>query len=379
VERRRAGMDHLLFNFTLALLVIGIVMVYDASYAQSLERKLNGNDGFFFLKKQIVYAIIGLGAMVATLRYGYWKLRALAVPLLLLSLGLLIAVYIPGIGLHKNGAARWIGRGSFQFQPSELAKLAVIIYLAGLLSRAIEGRPFDIRNFVDGLLAPLLVVGVVVMLIEREPDMGTAAVLSLTALTMFWLAGARKTHLIGIIAFGGAAFVLLSMLHGFRQDRFKSYIDPEWDPTGKSMQTLHSLIAVGTGNVKGIGFGAGREKYYLPEANTDFIFATIAEETGLWGSLGVITLLCLIGWRATVIARRTRDTFGAMLASGIAALISWQALINIGVVTNTIPATGVPLPFISFGGTSLVFMLVSVGILLNIAQHPEGRAERVKG
>ena len=349
--RRRVLTDHLLFQLTLALVVIGVVMVYDSSYARAIDLK---GDGFQFLRKQAVYAVVGLAAMIGMIRYGYWRLRQLAVPLVIGSLVLLVAVYIPHVGMRLNGASRWIDLKFFQFQPSELAKLALIIYLAGLLARAVDGRTMDIRNFADGLMPPLVVLGLLVLLIEREPDLGTAAVVFLTSMTMLFLAGARKTHLLGILATGGSLMLLLSMMHGFRGDRLKTYLNPTADIRGKGYQTAHGILAVGSGGLRGVGFGAGREKYYLPEANTDFIFATIAEETGLLGSLTVVTLLFLTGWRGFVIARRTRDTFGAMLASGIAAMISWQAIINVGVVTGTIPATGVPLPFISFGGTSLL-------------------------
>jgi cell division protein FtsW len=348
---------------------IGIVMVYDSSYARALDLK---GDGFQFLRKQAAYAFVGLAAMVTMVRYGYWKLRHLAGPLLVASLVLLVAVYIPHIGLRLNGASRWIDLKFFQFQPSELAKISLIIYLAGVLARSVDGRTVDIRNFAEGLLPPLMIVGLCVLLIEREPDLGTAAVVGLTSITMLFLAGARKTHLAAICAMGGAAMLLLSMMHGFRGDRLKTYLNPLGDVRGKGYQTSHGLLAVGSGGLKGVGLGAGREKYYLPEANTDFIFATIAEETGLAGSVTVVTLLFLVGWRGFAIARRTRDSFGALLASGISAMISWQAIINVGVVTGAIPATGVPLPFISFGGTSLILTLASIGILLNISQHPKG-------
>lgn len=368
--RRRVLTDHLLFQFALTLVVIGVVMVYDSSYVRSIDQR---GDGFLFLRKQAMYAVAGLTGMVWMIRYGYWRLRQLAIPLLIGAIVLLIAVYIPHVGLRLNGANRWIDLKFMQFQPSEFAKLVLIIYLAGLLARAVDGRSADIRDFADGLLPSLLVIGLVVLLVEREPDLGTAAVLSLTAMTMLFLAGARKTHLVIICVVGGAAMLLLSMMHGFRGDRLKTYLNPQADIRGKGYQIAHGILAVGSGGLRGVGFGAGREKYYLPEANTDFIFATIAEETGLLGSTVVVSLLFLTGWRGFVIARRTQDTFGAMLASGIAAMISWQALINLGVVTGSIPATGVPLPFISFGGTSLILTLASVGILLNIAQHPEGK------
>jgi cell division protein FtsW len=371
MERRRPTTDHILFNVILALLVIGVVMVYDASYAQSMDHLAQGHDGFFFLKKQALYAFLGMGAMLGMVRFGYWRLKSLAVPLLLVSCLLLIAVWIPGLGIHRNGAARWLGKGALQFQPSELAKLVLIVYLAALLARNIEAKRFDIQNFKDGLLAPLLVVAFLVLLVEREPDMGTAAVMALTSVTLFFFAGARKTHLAAVCGVGACLFLMMTLMHGFRGDRLKTFLNPDADKLGKGFQIYHGVMAVGSGGIKGVGIGAGREKFYLPEANTDFIFATIAEETGFIGSVTIIGLLLVVSWRAMVIARRTRDTFGSLLAAGIGAMISWQALINIAVVTGSVPATGVPLPFISFGGTSLVFLLGSVGILLNIAQHPD--------
>jgi cell division protein FtsW len=367
MERRRPAIDYFLFNVVLALVVLGIVMVYDSSYAQAMAR---GRDGFYFLKKQALYAGIGVGAMLAMVRFGYWRLRSMAVPLLILSAVLLFCVWVPGIGIRANGAARWVGRG-IQFQPSELAKLSLIIYLAALMARNMEAKRFDIRSFADGLLAPLTVVAFFCIIIERQPDMGTAAVMGLTCVTMFFFAGARKTHLAAVCGAALCLAVVMTMSHGFRGNRIKAWLDPEAQKQGVAYQVYHSLVAVGTGGVVGVGIGAGREKFYIPESNTDFIFATIAEETGLIGSVLVIGLMGCVSWRALVIARRTRDPFGSLLAAGIGAQVSWQAILNIAVVTASVPATGVPLPFISFGGTSLIFLLISVGILLNVGQHPD--------
>jgi cell division protein FtsW len=368
--RRRGPTDYLLLNLTLALLVIGVVMVFDASYAQAMTRRVSGNDGLFYLKRQAVYAGIGLVAMAAVMRIGYWRLRRMAMPAVAVSLLLLILVWIPGIGMAHKGAARWIGHGSFQFQPSEIAKIALVLYLSALLAR----RNFDLKNFVDGLFAPLCVVGVFVLLVEKQPDLGTAIVIGLTCLTLFFLAGARKRHLLGIIGIALLFVLVTTFSRSYRVARLTTFLDPLAKSGEAGYQLAHGLYAVGSGGVTGVGFGAGREKFYIPEANTDFIFATIAEETGLWGSLLVVGLLFFLGWRGFHIARNTADTFGALLASGIAALISWQALINVAVVTGTVPATGVPLPFVSYGGSSLVFLLVSVGILMNIAQNPQAPA-----
>lgn len=369
MERRRAPADYLLFNVTLALLVIGLVMVFDTSYARSMDA---GSDAFASLKRQASYAGVGLAAMLLVMRIGYWRLRRWSPLLLMLALCGLIAVWIPPIGIEKNGASRWIGYGALQVQPSEFAKLALMLYLSALLSRSV----YNVRDFMDGLAVPLVVVSLFVILVEREPDLGTAAVMGLSSLTLLYLAGARKRHLAGIGAVAALLVVAATLAHGYRTDRITGFIDPEADYHGRGYQLTRGLLAVGSGGLLGVGLGAGREKFYLPEANTDFIFATIAEETGLWGSLLVIGLLFVVGWRGFAIARRTRDAFGAMLAAGISATISWQALLNVAVVTGSVPSTGVPLPFVSAGGSSLVFLLVSVGILLNIAQHPEGSVKR---
>jgi cell division protein FtsW len=375
-ERRRLPTDHMLINVTLALLVIGVVSVFDASYPRSLDTRSIGYDPYFFVKRQAVWAGLGFLAMVGMMRVGYWKLRSLTVPLLAVGILSLCAVWIPGIGIMRNHAARWIGWGPVQIQPSEFAKIALILYLAALLSR----KTCNVRDFWDGLAAPLCVIGVLVILIEREPDLGTAAVLFMTGLTMMFHAGARKRHLTAIFLCAALLGVVAAMGFGHRTGRIQTFLNPEADYYGKGYQVTRGLIAVGSGQIVGVGIGAGREKFYLPEANTDFIFATIAEETGLVGSLLVVSLLFMAGWRGIVIARNTRDEFGALLAAGIAAMISWQAIINVAVVTCMIPATGVPLPFISYGGSSLFFLLVGIGILLNVAQHPDViRDERVNG
>jgi cell division protein FtsW len=363
-----------LFNAILVLLVIGIVAVYDASYVQ-IARK--SGDGLYYLKKQLVYAGLGLGALIFAHRFRYWRLKRLAVPLLFISFCCLVAVWIPGIGITLNGARRWIGVGPLQFQPSELAKLSLIIYLAALLAKNLEGRGYNIRSFSDGLLAPLVVVGAFVLLVEREPDLGTAFVMGLSAISLFFIAGAQKKHLAVILAAGAGFVLLVTMLHGFRGGRLTGFLNPHAHADTLNYQPLHSFRAVGSGGITGLGIGAGREKFYLPEANTDYIFATVAEETGLLGSVVVVGLLMVVSLRAREIARITRDPFGSLLAAGIGAMVSIQALVNIAVVTGSMPSTGVPLPFISYGGTSLIFTLAGIGVLLNISQYPDGmRIER---
>lgn len=370
VQRPRQSPDHWLLNLTLLLMVVGVVAVYDSSYAYSMDRLKTGFDGFYFLKRQAVYAVIGLAAMFAVSRIGYWRLRQLAAPMLLACVVLLLLVWAPVIGHNLNGASRWVGKGMFQFQPSELAKMALVIYLGALLSRP----GYNIRSFAQGLMVPLLVMGLVVVLVEREPDMGTAGIIFLASLVMLYLAGAGFRHLAMIVAVASVFFTIAMFFghrHIFRKDRLTGFVDNKQDIRGRDFQPLHGLYAVGSGGIRGVGIGAGREKFYLPEANTDYIFATIAEETGLVGSVLLVGLLFLLGRQGFVIARRTRDSFGAMLAAGLAAMISLQAVLNLAVVTRLVPPTGIPLPFVSYGGTSLIFLLIAVGILLNISRHPD--------
>lgn len=368
LSARGGPADRLLINLTLTLLVIGIVAVYDASYARSLDTGRIGNDGFYFLKRQALYAAIGILGMIGISRYGYWRLRRIAAPLLLASFALLVLVWVPHVGVLRNGAARWVGHGLFTVQPSELAKLVLIVYLAALLSRV----HYRVQSWSEGLSLPLVVIALFVALVEREPDMGTAAIIFLSCVTLLYLAGAHIKQIGVILAVAGVLFmVVLALGPGYRGGRLGTWWDPFAHYKDTGYQMSRGLVAVGSGGIRGVGIGAGREKFYLPEANTDFIFATIAEELGLWGSVGVITLLFLLGRQGFVIARRTRDPFGALLAGGIAAGISWQAVMNVAVVTGAVPATGVPLPFISYGGSSLIFLLLGVGILLNISQHPD--------
>ena len=368
IERPKQPADQFIFNVTLALLAVGVAAVFDASYARSMDLRNTGNDAFFFLKRQAVFAAIGLACMLAMSRFNYWKLKRFAGPVLIASIFMLAMVWLPTIGITRNGASRWIGYGPIQLQPSEVAKLALVVYLAAILSRGAH----NIRSFWDGLFIPLAVIGAIVVLVEREPDLGTAFIILMASLTLLYLAGARKRHLGGILATCGVLFVLASLFsHSFRAGRIQTFLNPDSDPTGRGYQISHGLMAVGSGRITGVGLGAGREKFYIPEANTDFIFATIAEETGLVGCLIVIGLLAAVGLQGFRIASRTRDPFGSLLAAGIAAMISWQAIVNIAVVTGSIPATGVPLPFISYGGSSVLFLLIGIGILLNISQHPD--------
>jgi cell division protein FtsW len=301
---------------------------------------------------------------------GYWRLRPFAMPLMALGVALLAAVWFPHIGVRINGAARWVHLG-ITFQPSEFAKIALILYLSALLSRP----DCKIGHLLEGLGAPLLVSMIYLVLIEREPDLGTASILFLVVITLFFLAGVRKRHLAMICGVALVAVLLYSFVFKHRGDRIDVWLHPEASKEGIGYQMYQAHLAVGSGKWLGEGWGKGIGKYYLPEANTDFIFATMSEELGFVWLLPVIALFGIIGWRGFVIARQTKNRFGQLLAGGISALISWQALINIAVVTGSFPATGVPFPFISLGSTSLIFLMAGVGLVLNIAQYPTPPAQ----
>jgi cell division protein FtsW len=365
--RLRMPVDIWLFAVTLALVVIGLWMVFDSSYPKALDNPRMGYDAFYFVKQQARGAIVGLAGLFTMMRYGYWNLKRNAVLWMIGGAGLLCAVYLPHVGVHENNAARWLKFGPIVFQASEVAKLALVIYAASFLSRA----HCNVRSLGEQGLAPLLLVGgIYILLIEREPDLGTAAVLFLAFMTQLFLAGARKRHIGLLLGVSGLAAIIMVMGFGHRRDRIAVYLHPEKYLSGPGYQPYHSIQGVGSGGLTGFGLGQGREKYFLPQGNSDFIFVTYAEELGLVGSYILLGLQCMVSWRGFRIAQQTKDPFGSLLAAGIAALVSWQALVNLGTATGSIPATGVTLPFISNGSTSLVLLLASVGILLNIAQHP---------
>ena len=370
--RLRMPVDIPLFAVTLALVVIGLWMVYDSSYPKALDNPRMGMDDFYFAKRQAVGAILGLVSLFVMKSYGYWNLKRHSAGLMVAGVVLLCAVWLPRIGVHENNAARWLKFGPLTFQASEFAKLVLLIYTAGFLARP-HCNP---RALGEQGLAPLLVVAALyIALIEREPDLGTAVVLFLAFMTQLFLAGARRRHLGLLLGLSGLVAILMVSGFGHRGGRITTFLHPQQDVKGIGYQLTQSRYAIGSGEWLGMGIGRGREKYYLPQGNSDFIFATYAEELGFVGCAVLLTLQCAVAWRGFCIAHQTKDPFGSLLASGIAAQISWQALINIGTATGSIPATGVPLPFISNGSSSLILMMASVGILLNIAQHPTPPAQ----
>jgi cell division protein FtsW len=349
---------HLLVLVTLALVAFGLVMVYSASSARAL---LGADDPAYYLKRQALYAVAGVLALVLLSRTDYRRLRHAAGPLLLASFVLLVAVL--AIGTAVNGARRWIPLGTLTFQPSELAKVALALWTAGLLAR----RPAP--ETLGDLVRPIgLVVGAACALILVEPDLGSALAIAIMVAAVLLVAG---TPVRTLAAGGGIAGMLVLAaiwLEPYRRARIFSFIDPWHDPQGAGFQSVQAMIALGSGGIFGVGLGESVQKiYYLPEASTDMIFAIIGEELGLVGVLAVIGAFALFAYAGLNIALRCHDPFGKRLAAGLTALVCGQAAVNVSAVMGLAPLTGVPLPFVSYGGSSLVVSLASVGILLNIA------------
>jgi cell division protein FtsW len=360
--RVRKNPDLLIIVSTLLLLGIGIVMIYSASAV--LAQKFG--DPFYFVKRQLLWASVGLIMMYVMMNYDYRKLKQYAKPGLLICILLLIAVIIPGVGQVRNGSRAWLGIGSMGIQPSEFAKLGMIVFFAYWL----EKYQARIQEFRRGLLPPLLIVVGIVGLIMLEPDLGQSAVIMGTAILIIFAAGARFKHLAGLASLGIPAFGVLVAVAPYRLMRIFAFLDPWAYERTEGYQIIQSLFAIGPGGLLGLGLGRSRQKFlYLPEPQTDFIFAILSEELGFLGGATVILLFLLLVWRGVRTAITAPDTFGSLLAVGITGMIAVQVIINIGVVTGSMPATGITLPFISFGGSSLMLMLTCVGILLNISRY----------
>lgn len=349
-----AHFDWFPFLIVIGLLLFGIVMVYDASSAQAIQ---NFNDKYFFLKEQFKWVVLGLVAGIGAFFFDYRQLRKLALPLLIVTMLLLLAVFLPGIGVKTYGAHRWINLGITVLQPSELAKLTLVIYLSAWLITKEKGR----------LISFLLLVGILVGLIILEPDMGTAIVLLGTALAVYFISDSEILGLIfmlPLVALGGLGLALQSP---YRARRVLSFLDPGNDPLGASYHIRQALIAIGSGGLFGLGLGNSRQKYYyLPEANTDSIFAIISEELGLIGATIFLFVFVYFFYRAFKLILAVEDRFGRLLGTGILCWLGLQTVVNLGSMVGLMPLTGVPLPFISYGGSALVVELVGVGILASI-------------
>jgi cell division protein FtsW len=355
--------DYAIIASVATLLAIGLVMVFSSSSVRALS---DVGDAYFYLKRQLVWAVLGLGTMFVLMRIDYWEIRKYARPLFLLTLMSIVLVLIPSVGRVAGGARRWLGLGVLQFQPSELMKLAIVIYMSWALTR----DPARIKSFTRGILPYVALLGLVFFLILRQPDLGTAVAVAGTVFIMMFAAGAKLGHLLGLVLAAVPVLVYAVLGEEYRRNRWLAFLDPFADPQGSGFHIIQAIYALGSGGLFGLGLGNSRQKFfYLPAEHTDFIFAILGEELGFVGAVLVIGLFVVLAWRGYHAAMTAPDTFSSLLAAGVTTMIVLQAMLNIGVVCGILPITGVPLPFVSFGGSALVPTLAGVGILLNISRH----------
>ncbi len=357
--------DFVIFLTTMALIGIGLVMIFSASSAKALVQT---GDGAYFLKRQAAWGLLGLVAMFFTMRIDFWHWRRWAAPIFWVIFALLIVVLIPGVGVTINGSRRWIGAGPLNIQPSEAMKFGIVLYLAELLTR-LGPR---VRSFLGGIVPALGITVLVALAVLMEPDLGTAVILGGIVFLMLFAAGAPGGSLAAIAGIGLPLGLAAIWIEPYRRSRFFAFLDPQADPLGSGYHIIQALYALGSGRFLGVGLMQGHQKFwYLPEQHTDFIFAVIGEELGFIGTFTVIALLFVLAWRGYLVAMRAPDHFAGLLATGITSMIAVQALLNIGVVTASLPITGTTLPFISFGGSSLLTNMAAVGVLLNISRYSE--------
>lgn len=361
------GYDFTVMFIVLTLVLFGVVMIFSSSYYYTMTTERFHNDMFYFLKRQSLWAALGIGAMVFCMNipYTFWKRFALLA--YWLSNGFLLM--LPFFGTELGGQKRWLGIGSLSFQPSEFTKIAVILYL----SVYVIDHWKELGNL-KGFIRACVVLLVPVALIAVS-NFSSALLVGLMGATILFVASPRVWYFGAAIA-GAAPLCAIAVLlpqFRYRLGRIQTWLDPWSDPTGAGFQTIQSLYALASGGLFGLGLGQSRQKTFIPEAYNDIIFAIICEELGIVGAALVILLFAVLIWRGIRIALNAKDSFGMLVATGITAVIAFQSIINIGVVTNTIPNTGQPLPFISYGGTSLLFLMAMVGILLNISRYPKDR------
>jgi len=359
---KMGSIDFILFSTIMILVAVGVVMVFSASSYSAFFNPAY-RDSMYFLKKQGLSAIIGITAMIFMIKIDYHKMKKFTKIIMLITLILLGVVYaFP----PKNGAQRWIPIPVFNLQPSEIAKYVIVFYMA----KSIELKGEKIKSFTYGILPYLLVSGLYAVIILFEPNLSIATVIMLVTLIMLFVGGASWLHFTELIGMVGILGVVGILLEPFRVKRVLNFLDPWQDPKGTGYQLIQSLLALGSGGITGVTLGKSRQKcYYIPEPHNDFIFAIIGEELGLIGCTVVIILFLVLIWRGIRTAMRAKDTYGTLLAVGITSVIAIQAIINIAVVTGSMPVTGVPLPFISYGGSSLLFNLMAMGVLLNISRQ----------
>ena len=364
LKRERHEPEYGILVATVALAAIGILMVYSSS---AIKSYLQRDDPFAIVGPQIQWAALGMVAMLVMMRIDYRWLRVASVPMFVVGVAGLLLVFIPSINIEVGGSARWLKIGPLPaVHPAEFMKLALVVYLAHWIAK----RGTAIRGLLSGTLPFLIIAGPVVLLVLLEPDLGTSSVLAFTAFTMFFLGGANLLHLAGL-AVAAVPAVLLFFLQGYQMNRITAWLDPWKDASGLGFHSVQGYLALALGGIFGAGLGESRLAggLFLPNAFNDFIFAIVGEEFGLLGAGLVILLFLAIGYLGIRTSLGAPDTFGAMLAAGITAWICLQAFINIGVVVGLIPVTGIPLPFVSAGGSSLIISFAAVGILLSVSRE----------
>ncbi|MFD2925428.1 stage V sporulation protein E [Halobacillus naozhouensis] len=363
MDRNEKKPDIWLTCTILSILFIGIVMVYSSS---SIWSEYKFDDAWYYAKRQILFATLGLIAMVALSRIPYHIWFKHAKWIAIVCLIFLIAVLIPGVGMVRGGARSWIGIGMFSIQPSEFMKLGLIIFLAKFLAL----RQKKIVSFQEGFLPGLAMILVPFALIMLQPDLGTGVVMVTTCLVMMFTAGARISHFMWIAGAGAAGMVGLIASAPYRIKRITAFLHPWEDPLGSGFQIIQSLYAIGPGGLLGVGLGNSLQKFfYLPEPQTDFIFSVLAEELGFLGGSAVLFLFLILLWRGIRASLYAPDLYGSLLALGIVGMISIQVMINVSVVTGLIPVTGITLPLVSYGGSSLTLTLAALGLLLSVSRY----------
>ncbi|HEV3472110.1 MAG TPA: putative lipid II flippase FtsW [Actinomycetota bacterium] len=355
-----------------ALVVLGLIMILSASSVTSFATY---GSSFLFFRKQLLWAVIGLVGFVFFARFDYRRLKGFGYLTYVGVVLLLLAVLIPGVGRVAGGSARWIGVGSFAIQPSEFAKLALVLFAADVFSRKDERT---LKEFSHTALPMLPALAVLTVLVIAQPDLGTTVLLGLIGVGMLFVAGAPLRYIFPVGIAGAALAAVAAVVEPYRRARLLAFLDPWKDPLETGYHTIQSLIALGSGGLFGVGLGASRQKWlYVPNAHTDFIYAILGEEMGLLGTVTVLGMFAFLIYLGIRVARTAPDRFGMLIAAGITIWIGSQALINMGAVTATLPVTGVPLPLVSFGGSSLVVSLVAMGIMTNIARAGKARARRI--
>ena len=360
---RRGEPDYVLLSAALMLVVLGLIAVFSSSYAIGF---VNQGDANFFIKRQAVWAALGLVGLVAAMSINYRLLMRLSPLLMLAAIAGLVAVFVPSLSASAEGSARWVSVGSFTAQPSEFAKLAVLVYLAAWL--AAKGP--TVRNFALGVAPYIGMVGLVTALVLLEPDLGTAALIALITGTLLFVSGARLLHIAALVLSAAGFTGALVLVGGYGAARILSFTSAESYPQGLGFQTLQMLQALGSGGLTGLGLGVSRQKFfYLPASHTDGVLAIIGEELGYIGVAVVLGLFALLLWRGLRVVQRAADPFGSLLAAGVLAWIAFQMLINVGGVTRSIPLTGIPLPLVSYGGSSLLMTMIAIGVLLSVSRY----------